>query len=222
MAKLEAVFHRALDTNADPGSGGLLYVFEAGTTTPVVTYSDSALSLVQSSPVVADSAGIFADTYVPGGSYKVRIQTSGAVTLYETDNILISSDADTPVVPDLLQSLISDIPHSVALTRLEEMGALTFLMNPSNAQAGPVAAAAEYAADALGLKFTKTTNQWSIEIPVLGDIIIIKSGHHLVTSPNTVEDVFFDEPFPIDEASGDLHLHEDRLDLHLDLPEYFF
>lgn len=68
-------------------SGGKLYVYAAGTTTPVTTYSDSALTNAQAHPVVAGSDGVFAQTYVPNGQYKVIVTDADDVTLEEVDNI---------------------------------------------------------------------------------------------------------------------------------------
>lgn len=45
------------DNNADPASGYKLFVYDAGTTTKRTTYSDSALSVANTNPIVLDSAG---------------------------------------------------------------------------------------------------------------------------------------------------------------------
>ena len=60
MATLLNPFLRALDANADSVSGGLLYVFEAGTTTPVTTYSDSAMATPQDHPLNPTRRGVCA------------------------------------------------------------------------------------------------------------------------------------------------------------------
>lgn len=80
-------FPRATDANGDPVSGAKLYVYEAGTTTPVTTYSDSALTTAQASPVIADAAGYFPQTYIPNGLYKVRMTNADDVLLQEHDRV---------------------------------------------------------------------------------------------------------------------------------------
>ena len=45
------------DSNGDPVSGGLLYVYDAGTSTPATTYSDVNLTIANANPVVLNSAG---------------------------------------------------------------------------------------------------------------------------------------------------------------------
>lgn len=46
-----------LDANGQPLSGGTVYMFEPGTTTPKATYQDSALSVPNSHPIILNSAG---------------------------------------------------------------------------------------------------------------------------------------------------------------------
>lgn len=98
MSKLNPTFVRALDAGADPVSGGECYVYTAGTTTPVTTYSDSALTIAQAHPIIANSAGEFPDIYVAAGAYKVVVKDASSVTLYETDNVTtvsVTSISDT-------------------------------------------------------------------------------------------------------------------------------
>ena len=83
---------RALDINADPVSGGKLYMYEAGTTTPVTTYTDAALSIAHPHPIIADSAGQFDPVYIAMGTYKWRLTDAGDVTLMEADNVFSAAD----------------------------------------------------------------------------------------------------------------------------------
>ena len=46
------------------GAGYKLYSYETGTTTPLVTYSDTALSVANANPTIADSAGRLGDIFV--------------------------------------------------------------------------------------------------------------------------------------------------------------
>jgi len=69
-----------------PLSGGLLYTYAAGTSTPAATYSDADLTVPNANPVVLDSAGR-ATVYLAATSYKFVLKTSAAVTVYTQDNI---------------------------------------------------------------------------------------------------------------------------------------
>lgn len=81
MPAIPDSFRRAFDANGDPVPGALLTVYEAGTTTEVTTYSDDGLTVPQSSPVVADASGGFAQIYVPNGDYKIRTTTAAGVDI---------------------------------------------------------------------------------------------------------------------------------------------
>ena len=81
------------DNNGAPLAGGLIYTYEAGTTTPQATYTTSAGTVAHTNPIVLNSAG-----RVPGGeiwlliaSYKFVLQTSAAVLIATYDNITSGS-----------------------------------------------------------------------------------------------------------------------------------
>jgi hypothetical protein len=70
-------------------SGGKLYTYAAGTTTPKATYTTSAGNIAHSNPIVLNSAG-----RVPGGeiwlsvsTYKFVLNTSDDVLIATYDNI---------------------------------------------------------------------------------------------------------------------------------------
>jgi len=79
-----------LDNSANPLSGGLVYTYLAGTTTPVATYMTEGTSTPHSNPIVLDAAG-----RVPGGQiwyangilYKFVIKDANGVTIGTYDNI---------------------------------------------------------------------------------------------------------------------------------------
>ncbi len=76
-----------LDGNGDPYSGGKLYFYESGTSTPLDTYSDSALSVANANPVVLDSAGRASAIFLKGQDYKVVLKTSADVTVWTEDPV---------------------------------------------------------------------------------------------------------------------------------------
>ena len=75
------------NSNGDPLSGGLLYTYVAGTTTPSTTYSDVALTTAHANPIVLDSAGRASIFLTPGASYKFLLKTSAGATVWTADNI---------------------------------------------------------------------------------------------------------------------------------------
>lgn len=91
------------DDNGDPLSGGKIYTYSAGTTTPAVTYTSPSGTATHANPIILDAAG-----RVPAGgeiwlavgpSYKFIVRTSTNVLIATYDNIpsapqpAISNDA---------------------------------------------------------------------------------------------------------------------------------
>lgn len=90
------------DNNGVPLSGGKLYTYEAGTTTPKASYTTSAGNVAHSNPIVLDSAG-----RVSGSSeiwlteqqpYKFILKTSEDVLLGTWDNVSGINDVADPTV----------------------------------------------------------------------------------------------------------------------------
>ncbi len=73
-----------LDANGKPVVGGKLCTYVAGTSTPLATYSDSALSVANTNPLVLDSSGRPTSSgtavaiYLKAASYKFILSASGA------------------------------------------------------------------------------------------------------------------------------------------------
>ena len=85
------VFRQELDNNGTPLSGGKIYTYEAGTTTPKATYTDSTGNTANANPVILDSAGR-CSIWLGDGGYKFVLKTSADVTISTVDNIGGSSD----------------------------------------------------------------------------------------------------------------------------------
>ena len=74
------------DANGAPLSGGLLYTYAAGTTTPLTTYTDSTGVSANTNPIVLDSRGE-ANVWLNGAIYKFALYTSVGVLIWTVDNI---------------------------------------------------------------------------------------------------------------------------------------
>lgn len=80
----------ALDDDANPLSGALLYFYQTGTTNPQAVYVDAAITTSHANPVVADSTGEFPKIYFnPNASfnYRARLTTASGVQLYQEDDL---------------------------------------------------------------------------------------------------------------------------------------
>lgn len=70
-------------------AGAKLYFYVSGSSTPQNSYSDFALGVPNSNPLVADSAGVFSKTFLDPSlpNYRVKLTTSADVLLYQEDDI---------------------------------------------------------------------------------------------------------------------------------------
>lgn len=77
-----------IDSDGDPLSGALLYVYQHTTTTAVSLFSDSAGSTTAANPIVADSTGRFEPRYTTyGNRLTLVLKTSAGVTVWTSDDI---------------------------------------------------------------------------------------------------------------------------------------
>ncbi len=88
MATIAPVFKfQFLDGNGNPLTAGKLYTYQAGTTTPYATYTTAAGSVLNTNPIILDSAGR-ADIFLTAGAgYKFVLTNASDVTQYTVDNI---------------------------------------------------------------------------------------------------------------------------------------
>lgn len=91
LSPIGGVAGQFFDNNGDPLTGGKIFTYAAGTTTPQVTYTSSTSSAQHTNPIILDAAG-----RVPGGemwltdglSYKFVIKTSADTQIGTYDNIV--------------------------------------------------------------------------------------------------------------------------------------
>jgi hypothetical protein len=89
LSPVGGVAAQFFSNNGNPLSGGKLFTYAAGTTTPQVSYTTSAGNVAHSNPIILDSAG-----RVPGGeiwitsqAYKFLLRDSTDVLIATYDNI---------------------------------------------------------------------------------------------------------------------------------------
>ena len=77
---------RFMDANGNPASGGKLYTYKTGTSSPKDTYSDSSGTL-NANPVILDSEG-YADVWLADDvAYRFRLENSLGALQWQRDNI---------------------------------------------------------------------------------------------------------------------------------------
>lgn len=86
VALMPAPKMQFLDNNGKPLAGGLIATFQAGTSTPLATYTDSTGSVANANPVVLDAGG-FANIWLLNQGYKIVVKDLNSVTQYTVDNV---------------------------------------------------------------------------------------------------------------------------------------
>lgn len=81
------VFWQSFDNSGDPLAGGKIYTYEAGTSTPKATYTDSGEGTANANPVILDANGR-ADIWLGDGSYKFVIYDSSDNLIDTVDNVV--------------------------------------------------------------------------------------------------------------------------------------
>jgi hypothetical protein len=109
-------------------SGGQVYTYAAGTTTPKAIYADKALTSAYSQPLILDSDGraiAYGD-----GLYKFVIKDSASNTVFTVDNVEINSlaavlaDASDPFGTDLTQTNLTVTNLTAASATITTLAAL--------------------------------------------------------------------------------------------------
>lgn len=75
-----------LDNSGNVLTGGLIYTYAAGTTTPLATYTSSAGSTAHTNPIVLDASG-----RVPGGEIWLILGSNYKFVLKDANNVLIAT-----------------------------------------------------------------------------------------------------------------------------------
>jgi len=90
LSPVGGVAAQFFDNSGVPLSGGKLYTYAAGTTTPQATYTTSAGSTAHTNPIVMDSAGRVpsgGEIWVSSASYKFVLKNSTDVLIATYDNV---------------------------------------------------------------------------------------------------------------------------------------
>lgn len=85
-----------LDNNGNPLSGGKIYTYQAGTTTPLTTYTTNSGTIAHTNPIVLDAAGRVPSSgeiwLTDSVGYKFVLKNSNDVLLATWDNISGNND----------------------------------------------------------------------------------------------------------------------------------
>ena len=79
----------AINMDGSPCVGAQIYVFTNGTSEVAQMYSDPTLQTPTTTPIIADSRGIFPPFYAAPGTYTVRVNTPEGSLISETPNVVV-------------------------------------------------------------------------------------------------------------------------------------
>lgn len=100
------------DINGEPLVGGKVYTYEAGTTTPLATYTDNTAAYANPNPVILNARGE-ASIWLGSGVYKLKLTDVNEVEIWTVDyvsapisgvspalsgNVVIDSDSSNPAL----------------------------------------------------------------------------------------------------------------------------
>lgn len=114
--------YQFFDDDGSPLAGGKICTYSAGTTTPLATYTDSTGSVLNTNPVILDSAGR-ATIWFGAFSYKVVVRTPGTDSTCSTGSVIRTDDN----IPGAGQSVASNAWSSVTAATNSNAG--TFAMS---------------------------------------------------------------------------------------------
>jgi len=77
------------DSQGRPLSGGLLYFFSTGTSTPQSAFQDTALTIPHPNPLKLDSSGRIPAFYLADGTIKIRLNDIAGVNVLAYDGLLV-------------------------------------------------------------------------------------------------------------------------------------
>jgi hypothetical protein len=77
------------DSQGRPLSGGKLYFFQTGTSTPQNAFQDTALAIAHPNPLTLDSSGRIPAFYLADGTVKIRLTDIGGVPVIAYDGLLV-------------------------------------------------------------------------------------------------------------------------------------
>jgi hypothetical protein len=102
-----------IDANGTPIAGAKLYFYTTGTSTPKATYSDAGLTVPNTNPVIADSAGRTGEIFFASGDYKVILRDAADSLIWTADPV----QGGLTVSP-FMETVLDDLTAADARTTL--------------------------------------------------------------------------------------------------------
>lgn len=105
-------FYRAIDEDGAPISGARLYFYQTGTTTPLATYSNEALTSANAQPVAADTDGWFGRIYLKTDQeYRVVLTESDDTVIWTADHVDAIQLSGTTLATRVAQMMVNPLDY---------------------------------------------------------------------------------------------------------------
>lgn len=109
-------------TDGLPLVGGKLYTYQAGTTTPIATYTDNTQASLNTNPIILDSAGQANVWLTDSVNYKYALTDANNVPLFTVDYVSVPATATSFASPPPIGS---NVPNEGTFTNLNVVDLLT-------------------------------------------------------------------------------------------------
>lgn len=97
-----------------PVAGAKLNTYESGTSTAKAVYSDAALTIAHTNPVVADSAGRFPAMFLAGGDYRTVLTDAEDMVIWTDDPVEGAASADETATATAMRNRLDNSAFQVS------------------------------------------------------------------------------------------------------------
>lgn len=198
-------YQQFYDSNGDPLSGGLVYTYASGTTTPRATYTDQGGGTPCANPIVLDSAGRAQFWLDNSAAYKFVVKTSTGTTIQTTDvvtpfntasglsvlgtiaaNTMVGNNTGSTAAPSALTATQTqyNIINNLSTVTIDTAADYVAFLDASGATAGKTLASAiggnAVTAQSTPSDPTGTTSATQVMLGLAGSITPTRSGKVLI------------------------------------------
>lgn len=186
------------DSNGNPLSGGKVYTYEAGTSTPLATYTDKGAGTANSNPIILDSRGE-ADIWLSSSAYKISVYDSDDNLIYTVDDVSIVNDGS------ITTAMIAD--SAITTAKIND-GAVTAAKLASSLGANGVSAEKED-------DYTVTSTDDIILINAISNDVAISLPQASTASGQIVTIKRIDATIPVSQtfADGDVTVSTENINI---------
>ena len=219
------------DDAGAPLSGGKLYVYEAGTTTLVTTYTSEVADTPNTNPIILDSRGEVGGLFLAVDTYKFVLKDSSDVTIWTQDSVTVR---DVGAEIDGLTTTINTINNSIS-TDSSDNRLVSGKQSADSSQSRfllPIGTASQVKvlASSVNLKYVIAGTQYSLVSDLVGSGLVsppITNNTALVNDSNLSGQNFskilgeFGTVIPYDTAGSEITSRDGEIHAFKKGTEYF-